>query len=106
MLPSPPLVCGFPGKVIASRLSLSLACHPVSPPSWIPGGEKGHGRPTEAAKVEVLARWRSQFLCLSLRLTGVYEEPVSRVKTQAGKFKDELDCYCSLLTAIRSIYSP
>lgn len=60
------LVCGRPGKVMASRLawlSLSLACHSVPLPPGVPDGEKGQGRPTDAARVEVLlARCRSLFL--------------------------------------------
>ena len=38
----------------------------------MPGGEKGQGRPTEAARLEALrARWRSGFFSLSLLITGV-----------------------------------
>lgn len=57
LVPSLVPVCGMPGKVMASRLawlSLSLTRHSVLPPSWVLDGEKGHGRPTEAAKLEVL----------------------------------------------------
>jgi len=79
--PSPVPGRGVPGKVMASRLawlSLSAACHPVLPP----GGERGQGRPTEAASMDVLrARWRSLVLGRSLRVTGVSTRPKSGVRT-------------------------
>lgn len=75
------VLLGVPGKVMASRLawlSRSLACHSALPLSRAPGGERGEGRPTEAAKVEVLlALCRSLSLCRSLQVTGVWEEPGS-----------------------------
>lgn len=84
LTPSP--VSGMPGKVMATKLawlSLSLACHSALPPSCVPDGEKGQGRPTEAAKVEVLlALCRSPFLCRSLRVTGAREEPGSTIRTE------------------------
>ena len=87
------LVCGRPGKVMASRLawlSLSLACHSVPLPPGVPDGEKGQGRPTDAARVEVLlARCRSLFLCRSLRVTGVWEEAGSRIRTQ-GRIRERI----------------
>lgn len=65
-------LCWMSEKAMASRLSLSPARHSAPSPSWVPGGEKGQGSPTDAAKVEVLwARWRSQLFCLSRRATGV-----------------------------------
>lgn len=76
-----------PGKVMASRLawsSLWLRCHSAPPGgSAAPGGENGHGRPTEAARVEApLVRGRSLLLLAgrSLRVTGVVrEEPASEI---------------------------
>lgn len=83
---------GVPGKVMASRLawlSRSLACHSALPLSRAPGGERGEGRPTEAAKVEVLlALCRSLSLCRSLQVTGVWEEPGSWIRTQ-GRVREE-----------------
>lgn len=79
-------IWGTSGKLMASRLawlSLSLALHSVASPSWVPAGGKGQGRPTDAARVEVLwARWRSPFLCRSLRVTGVWEWSKIRTKEQ------------------------
>lgn len=87
--PSPVPVCGMPGKVMASKLawlSLSLACHSMLPLSCVLDGEKGQGRPTEAAKVEVLlARSRSPFRCRSLRVTGVGGGPGSRTEGRVSK---------------------
>lgn len=91
LAPSPAPVCGTPGKMMASKLawlSLSLTCQSVLPSSLVPHGEKGHGRPTEAAKVEVLlARCRSLVrLCRSLRGVEVLEEPVSMIKVNQDVF--------------------
>lgn len=91
LVPSPAPVCGTPGKMMASKLawlSLSLTCQSVLPSSLVPHGEKGHGRPTEAAKVEVLlARCRSLvLLCRSLRGVEVLEEPVSMIKLNQINF--------------------
>lgn len=92
LLSAPPVpdsseVCVRLGKVMESRLawsSLWLRCHSTaSKVSGAPGGENGHGRPTEAARVEApLVRGRSLLLLAgrSLRVTGVLrEEPASKI---------------------------
>lgn len=71
---------------MASRLawlSFSLALHSAASPSRVPAGGKGQGRPTDAARVEVLwARRRSPFLCRSLRVTGVWEGSKTRTENR------------------------
>lgn len=84
-------VSGRPGKVMASRLAWSsfwLRCHSASPgASAAPGGENGHGRPTEAARVEApLVQGRSLLLLAgrSLRVTGLVREEPASCEVSAG----------------------